>query len=90
MHFQLPRLRVIYQSPAKGKGRKNIRRLTPGAAGAIISKHANAPIAQLDRAFDYESKGRGFESLWAHQIYQGKHNYVFPFYFSNYSFYTVF
>lgn len=27
-----------------------------------------APIAQLDRAFDYESKGRGFESLLAYQI----------------------
>lgn len=25
-----------------------------------------APIAQLDRAFDYESKGRKFESCWAH------------------------
>ncbi len=26
-----------------------------------------APIAQLDRATDYESVGRGFDSLWAHQ-----------------------
>src|SRR5689334_13065471 len=26
----------------------------------------HAPIAQLDRAFDYESKGRKFESCWAH------------------------
>ncbi len=25
------------------------------------------PLAQLDRAFDYESKGRGFESLRARQ-----------------------
>jgi hypothetical protein len=25
----------------------------------------NAPIAQLDRASDYESVGRGFESSWA-------------------------
>lgn len=25
-----------------------------------------APIAQLDRALDYESKGRKFESCWAH------------------------
>ncbi len=24
-----------------------------------------APVAQLDRVFDYESKGRGFESLLA-------------------------
>ena len=32
----------------------------------IIFEHcltAHAPIAQLDRAFDYESKGRAFESL---------------------------
>ena len=26
----------------------------------------HAPIAQLDRAFDFGSKGWGFESLWAH------------------------
>jgi hypothetical protein len=28
-----------------------------------------APVAQLDRAFDYESKGRKFESCRAHQKY---------------------
>ncbi len=28
----------------------------------------NAPIAQLDRAFDYGSKGYGFDSYWARQI----------------------
>src|ERR1051325_1644971 len=27
-----------------------------------------APIAQLDRAFDFESKGRRFESSWVHQL----------------------
>ena len=27
----------------------------------------DAPIAQLDRAFDYGSKGWGFDSSWAHQ-----------------------
>lgn len=27
----------------------------------------NAPVAQLDRVFDYESKGQGFESLLARQ-----------------------
>jgi hypothetical protein len=27
----------------------------------------DAPVAQLDRAFDYESKGRTFESCRAHQ-----------------------
>lgn len=26
---------------------------------------SNAPLAQLDRVFDYESKGRGFESRGA-------------------------
>ncbi len=31
--------------------------------------HINfAPLAQLDRAFDYESKGREFESLRAHHL----------------------
>jgi hypothetical protein len=41
---------------------------------AIISKlfltprqAAHGPVAQLDRVFDYESKGRGFESRRAHQ-----------------------
>ena len=28
----------------------------------------NAPIAQLDRAFDYGSKGCGFDSYWAHHF----------------------
>ena len=28
----------------------------------------NALVAQLDRVFGYEPKGRGFESLRAHQI----------------------
>ncbi len=28
-----------------------------------------APIAQLDRAFDFESKGRRFESCWVHQLF---------------------
>ena len=27
----------------------------------------HAPIAQLDRAFDFESKGRRFEPCWVHQ-----------------------
>ena len=27
-----------------------------------------APIAQLDRASDYESEGRLFESAWAHSV----------------------
>lgn len=32
-----------------------------------------APIAQLDRAVDFESKGRGFKSLWARlYFFKGK------------------
>lgn len=31
---------------------------------------AKAPIAQLDRASDFESEGREFESLWARQRFQ--------------------
>lgn len=30
-----------------------------------ISLISSAPIAQLDRAFDYGSKGCGFDSCWA-------------------------
>ena len=29
---------------------------------------AKAPLAQMDRASDYESEGRGFDSLRAHQL----------------------
>ena len=31
-----------------------------------IGSKRKAPIAQLDRAFDYESKGHRFESCWVH------------------------
>ena len=31
-----------------------------------------APVAQLDRASDYESEGRRFESCRAYQIFPGK------------------
>ena len=31
-------------------------------------KFQNAAVAQLDRVFGYEPKGRGFESLLAYQI----------------------
>jgi hypothetical protein len=34
------------------------------------SKIFFAPLAQLDRVFDYESRGRGFESPRVHQIRQ--------------------
>ena len=32
-------------------------------------RSAYAPVAQLDRVTDYESVGRGFESLLAHQSF---------------------
>jgi hypothetical protein len=32
-----------------------------------------APVAQLDRASDYESEGRTFESFRARQFLQGNH-----------------
>ena len=36
-----------------------------------------APVAQLDRASDYESEGRAFESLRAHQLNPAVHRGVF-------------
>ena len=33
----------------------------------VTRSKKNALVAQLDRASDYESEGRGFESLRAHQ-----------------------
>ena len=30
----------------------------------------NVPIAQMDRAFDSDSKGCGFKSYWARHIYR--------------------
>ena len=35
--------------------------------GCIGTYRLHGPVAQLDRVFDYESKGRGFESRQAHQ-----------------------
>lgn len=32
------------------------------------SQEKRAIIAQLDRVSDYESEGRGFESLWSHHL----------------------
>ena len=37
----------------------------------IRSDECNALVAQLDRAFGYEPKGQGFESLRAHHILSG-------------------
>jgi len=47
-------------------------RKLPSITGPIIEKRClvspYAPVAQLDRAFDYESKGRVFESPRAHHL----------------------
>ena len=37
-----------------------------GTLQKVRKRALDAPIAQLDRAVDYESTGREFESLWAH------------------------
>ena len=42
------------------------RSLNPAGRNAILLTLQDAPVAQLDRAFDYESKGRTFESCRAH------------------------
>ncbi len=43
-------------------------RISHRVGNVLILK--GAPVAQLDRAFDYESKGRVFESRRAHHIFQ--------------------
>ena len=42
----------------------------------LFTRHA--PIAQLDRAFDFESKGRRFESSWVHHSNQKAGNSCRP------------
>ncbi len=32
----------------------------------LCGQYGSAPIAQLDRVLDFESKGWGFDPLWAH------------------------
>ena len=44
---------------------------------AKISVYLHAPVAQLDRAFDYESKGRAFESLRVHHFQKTSCNLPF-------------
>ncbi len=45
--------------------------LTKPSPPDILIKEFGAPIAQLDRAPDYESVGRVFESPWARQYFDG-------------------
>ena len=51
-----------------------------GLAGTVLTRDflystmtflSDAPLAQLDRALDFGSSGRGFESLRARQVIQG-------------------
>ena len=44
------------------------------AGGAASRTHRRAPVAQLDRAPDYESGGHGFESCRARQYFQQLNN----------------
>ena len=55
----------MFSRPEKDFLKKSLLFPSPGA---IIFKHieAHAPVAQLDRVTDYESVGRGFESLLAY------------------------
>ena len=46
--------------------RKCLRCGHRSAFRAPSSDFETAPIAQLDRALDYGSRGWGFDSLWAH------------------------
>ena len=43
-----------------------------------FGRSAYAPVAQLDRVTDYESVGRGFESLLAYQLGYMPHGGMYP------------
>jgi len=51
-------------SPCQGEGREFESRRP-----LHVFQNSFAPLAQLDRVFDYESKGRKFESLRARHFY---------------------
>ncbi len=51
------------RSPAKGVWEKSHRGFE-----SLSLRHVYAPVAQLDRVFGYEPKGRRFESFRAHQL----------------------
>ncbi len=60
-------IKVVSLVTACGRGSAVEHRLAKArVAGSIpVVRSIIAPLAQLDRAFDYESKGREFESLRA-------------------------
>ena len=68
--------RMAARCPEGGTRKEGRRVPVSGRADAAIvavtvDGEKNAPIAQLDRASDYESEGRRFESCWAHHTKQG-------------------
>lgn len=61
------------RSKANKSFKKTMRKMKKGVDihfplcyNIFCSERTQAPIAQLDRAFDYESKGHRFESCWVH------------------------
>ena len=57
-------------SLAKGHHFKYVPPSFPGRDRDSPSAGTCAPVAQLDRVLDYESRGREFESLRARQLFQ--------------------
>ena len=56
----------IYTQIFFEKVKKGVDRMDGIWYNLFCSERTQAPIAQLDRAFDYESKGHRFESCWVH------------------------
>ena len=50
--------------------------MTKNYVKCIISFVSHDSVAQLDRAFDYESKGRRFESCRGRQFFSDKHSSI--------------
>src|SRR3546814_8094105 len=50
-------------APSKGLAGKKVQKGLAQKPGRFYLRHSNAPVAQLDRASDYESEGRTFESF---------------------------
>ncbi len=62
-----PLLREYGQPPSRVRIPPSPPRMADRIINAITDgiQHLYAPVAQLDRVLDYESRGRGFESLRA-------------------------
>src|ERR1700730_16406960 len=68
---------------ARFRDLSHVCRMHAASAGLSAPRRSakNAPVAQLDRALDYESRGQEFESLRARHLTSSK-TYVFLFLFS--------